>query len=126
MKGDAVLLLLPKDGCEKKLREMTWRAPEAYPPDEATKYGVCPLSGLPAKYRDPATGVRYGNLAAFKQLRANAAAGADAAAQTAAQAAQEAAAADPPSWSAAPCRQVVRVPNAAARSHPFVHGAVTS
>lgn len=42
---------------------------DCYPPDERTKYGVCPISGLVARYRDPLTGVRYGSVHAFKQVR---------------------------------------------------------
>eukprot|EP00310_Coccolithus_braarudii_P021200 CAMPEP_0183351444 /NCGR_PEP_ID=MMETSP0164_2-20130417/24937_1 /TAXON_ID=221442 /ORGANISM="Coccolithus pelagicus ssp braarudi, Strain PLY182g" /LENGTH=347 /DNA_ID=CAMNT_0025523631 /DNA_START=106 /DNA_END=1149 /DNA_ORIENTATION=- len=39
------------------------------PLSEAQKYGLCPLSGLPARYHDPLTGQRYGSLDAFKSLR---------------------------------------------------------
>ena len=63
------MLLLPEAVAERAIAAMTQRA-EAYPPEESAKYGICALSGLPARYRDPLTGTRYGSLAAFKQLRA--------------------------------------------------------
>ena len=66
---DGPMLLLPEAVAERAIAAMTQRA-EAYPPEEAAKYGICALSGLPARYRDPLTGTRYGSLAAFKQLRA--------------------------------------------------------
>ena len=30
---------------------------------------VCAITGLPAKYRDPHTGLPYANLEAYKELR---------------------------------------------------------
>lgn len=39
-------------------------------PSAMQKYGACSYSGQPAYYRDPLTGMRYGSLEAFKQLRA--------------------------------------------------------
>ena len=35
----------------------------------ASAFGVCSISGLPAKYKDPVTGLGYANVAAFKELR---------------------------------------------------------
>ena len=66
MRGDQVLLLLPND--DERMSGLTKR-PNPYPDDVATKYGTCSLSGLPARYRDPLTGLRYGSLEAFKHLR---------------------------------------------------------
>jgi vacuolar protein sorting-associated protein 72 len=45
---------------------------------------VCAITGLPAKYRDPLTGLPYATAAAFKKLRANCTAQAAAAAASAA------------------------------------------
>ena len=59
------------DETDETLRALGfWGKAGSYPPDAAAKYGLCALSGLPARYRDPLTGVRYGNLDAFKRLRA--------------------------------------------------------
>jgi len=55
------------------LPSLTMRANDYPPADETSKYGTCALSGLPARYCDPKTGRRYGSLAAFKQLRKEAA-----------------------------------------------------
>lgn len=33
-------------------------------------HGFCAITGLPAKYKDPKTGLPYANVAAFKELRA--------------------------------------------------------
>ena len=63
------MLWLPEHIADRALSMMTQSAP-AYPPDEAAKYGLCSISGLPARFKDPQTGQRYGSLAAFKQLRA--------------------------------------------------------
>ncbi|KAL1507011.1 hypothetical protein AB1Y20_007873 [Prymnesium parvum] len=70
------LLLLPASGAEQVQwtvypschEELSMRAPP-YPSDEQAKYGICPISGLVAKYRDPLTGRRYGSLQAFQALR---------------------------------------------------------
>ena len=64
-----VQLLLPPAMCEQMVAQMTHTA-TAYPADELAKYGRCSFSGLVAKYRDPKTGLRYGNLEAFRQIRA--------------------------------------------------------
>jgi len=32
-------------------------------------FGICSITGLPAKYKDPVTGLGYANVAAFKELR---------------------------------------------------------
>ena len=52
-----------------ELRKSMRSAPPAPPPDLAAKYGVCAISGEFARYVDPLSGVRYGSLAAFAQLR---------------------------------------------------------
>ncbi|KAL1504887.1 hypothetical protein AB1Y20_008657 [Prymnesium parvum] len=62
------LMLLPASGAEQAMEELSMRAPP-YPSDEQAKYGICPISGLVAKYRDPLTGRRYGSLQAFQALR---------------------------------------------------------
>jgi len=67
------LLVLPDpEIAERTLKLMTQRA-LPYPPDEATKYGICQISGLIARYRDPRTGQRYGSIEALRKLRAEAA-----------------------------------------------------
>ena len=66
-----VVLVLPEAVATRGLAAMTQKLPEEYPPpDLAAKYGLCSYSGLPAKYRDPLTGLRYGSVEAFKELRA--------------------------------------------------------
>jgi hypothetical protein len=74
VRADGVRLLVPaakNDETDETLRALGfWGKAGSYPPDAAAKYGLCALSGLPARYRDPLTGVRYGNLDAFKRLRA--------------------------------------------------------
>ena len=74
VRADGVRLLVPaakNDETDETLRALGfWGKAGSYPPDAAAKYGLCELSGLPARYRDPLTGVRYGNLDAFKRLRA--------------------------------------------------------
>lgn len=67
--GHGPLLVLPEAFAERAKAAMTQR-PNPYPPrDDASRYGLCEISGLPAKYRDPRTGKRYGSLEAFKVLR---------------------------------------------------------
>ena len=63
-----VVLLLPAEHAEREIGRMRQQA-IPYPPEAHAKYGTCELSGLPAVYRDPLTGQRYGSLAAFKKLR---------------------------------------------------------
>ena len=38
-------------------------------PALSTRHGVCVITGLPAKYKDPQTGLAYANLDAYKELR---------------------------------------------------------
>ena len=68
--GLGPLLVLPEAVAERALAAMTQTATTYPPADAAAKYGLCALSGLPAKYRDPRTGERYGSIEAFRQLRA--------------------------------------------------------
>lgn len=67
-RGEGNLLLLPEHVADRALAAMT-QAAAPYPTTLVDKYGICPLSGLPAKYKCPRTGVRYGDLAAYKKLR---------------------------------------------------------
>ena len=69
MREAGTVLHFPPELAEAGLAEMRQEVPP-YPADLATKYGICPISGLPARYRDPLTGARYGSVAAFKQIRA--------------------------------------------------------
>ena len=73
VRGDAgPHLVLPEAIADRALAAMTQHS-KPYPPASASdKYGVCALSGLPAKYKDPLTGQRYGNLEAFRTIRAGA------------------------------------------------------
>uniref|UniRef100_A0A7S4C0X7 Vps72/YL1 C-terminal domain-containing protein n=1 Tax=Chrysotila carterae TaxID=13221 RepID=A0A7S4C0X7_CHRCT len=65
-----VQLLLPAAGTHHALfSQLSQRAPPP-PASLSEKVGTCALSGLPARYMDPLTGIRYGSLDAFKQLRA--------------------------------------------------------
>ena len=63
-----VALQLPAAQATQALRSMAKVAPP-YPPSEADKYGLCDISGLPARYYDPLVGKRYGSADAFRQLR---------------------------------------------------------
>uniref|UniRef100_A0A7S0P4V8 Vps72/YL1 C-terminal domain-containing protein n=1 Tax=Calcidiscus leptoporus TaxID=127549 RepID=A0A7S0P4V8_9EUKA len=64
-----VQLLVPTSA-ESLLNGLLTRRTSPEPlPSEMEKYGQCAYSGLPARYRDPLTGMRYGSLEAFKQLR---------------------------------------------------------
>ena len=73
MRSDGIFLLLPEAGCEERMASLAIKA-NPYPEDAVSKYGICPFSGLLARYRDPLTGIRYGSLEAFKKVRAGQAA----------------------------------------------------
>lgn len=56
---------------EEEITELKGSA--AVKPEEPPKpgpHGFCAITGLPAKYKDPKTGLPYANVAAFKELRA--------------------------------------------------------
>jgi vacuolar protein sorting-associated protein 72 len=74
-------------------------------PPKPTNRAVCAITGLPAKYRDPLSGLPYATAAAFKQLRANRTAQAAAAAAAAAASNAANASAQNPTSSAAPAEE---------------------
>ncbi len=45
------------------------REAAATPKVQPGPFGICSITGLPAKYKDPVTGLSYANVAAFKELR---------------------------------------------------------
>eukprot|EP00727_Mastigamoeba_balamuthi_P005972 m51a1_g1995 hypothetical protein (432) ;mRNA; f:1202719-1204388 len=72
--GESVIVPLP-DIESRSATTLTVPADQPLSPSTAPPYpqrGVCEVSGLPAKYRDPLTGKEYANVAAFRVLRQNA------------------------------------------------------